>query len=235
MLNLSSDEMEALVEHREKLDAELEQLRENRMELEAEIEGKENALNITKLKQECVDQRFDLVSRGCAPYVEYLGIQENPKSKGWAAGAGYGEKILKILDAIKETGSSQAGNEVHVGAVLRNGETFARSGSKKTYIDQEGQRKRRVKLWDRSTSLHIVIADTSEEKVEEILENFLRNLKKGIDVDGNWVNIVVGEADWVEEGDSILKAKVAVQFDITFEGGIYQDRDIKPMDIGSVG
>ena len=34
MLNLSSDEMEALVEHREKLDAELEQLRENRMELE---------------------------------------------------------------------------------------------------------------------------------------------------------------------------------------------------------
>lgn len=42
LLNLSSDEMEALVEHREKLDAELEQLRENRME----IEGKENALNI---------------------------------------------------------------------------------------------------------------------------------------------------------------------------------------------
>ena len=41
-----SDDMEALVEHREKLDAELEQLRENRMELEAEIEGKENALNI---------------------------------------------------------------------------------------------------------------------------------------------------------------------------------------------
>lgn len=35
----------------------------------------------------------------------------------------------------------KAGNEVHVGAVLRNGETFARSGSKKTYIDQEGQRK----------------------------------------------------------------------------------------------
>ena len=29
LLNLSSDEMEALVEHREKLDAELEQLREN--------------------------------------------------------------------------------------------------------------------------------------------------------------------------------------------------------------
>ena len=127
------------------------------------------------------------------------------------------------------------GNEVHVGAVLRNGETFTRSGSKRKFVDQEGRQKRRVKLWNRSTSLHVVIADTSEEKVEEILESFLRNLKKGIDVDGNWVNIVVGEADWVEEGDSILKAKMAVQFDITFEGGIYEDRNIKPMDIGSVG
>lgn len=38
--------MEALVEHREKLDVELEQLRENRMELEEEIEGTERALNI---------------------------------------------------------------------------------------------------------------------------------------------------------------------------------------------
>lgn len=127
------------------------------------------------------------------------------------------------------------GNEVHVGAVLRNGETFTRSGSKKNFVDQEGRRKRRVKLWDRSTSLHVVIADTSEEKVEEILGSFLRNLKKGIEVDGNWVDIVVGEADWVEEGDSILKAKMAVQLDITFEGGIYEDRDIRPMDIGPVG
>ena len=126
-------------------------------------------------------------------------------------------------------------NEVHIGAVLRNGETFTRSGSKKIYRDQEGQRKRRAKLWDRTTTLRVVIADTSEEKVEIILDNFLRNLKKGMDVEGNWVNIVVGDADWVEEGDSILKAKIAVQFDITFEGGIYEDRDMKPMDIGSVG
>ena len=78
--------------------------------IRAQIQHLKAYANTTKLKQECVDQRFDLVSRGCAPYVEYLGIQENPKSKGWAAGAGYGEKILKILDAIKETGSSQAGD-----------------------------------------------------------------------------------------------------------------------------
>ena len=34
---------------------------------------------------------------------------------------------------------------------------------------------------------------------------------------------------------NILKDEPMIQFDITFEGGIYQDRDIKPMDIGSVG
>ena len=149
-----------------------------------------------------------------------------------------------LIKTLKESGiKSQVytnmkklkqGNEPHVGAVLRNGETFTRSGSKKVYTDQEGRRKRRVKLWNRSTSLHVVIADTSEEKVEEILENFLVNLKKGLDVNGNWTDIEVGDADWVEDGDSILKAKVAVQFDVTFEGGIYQDRKIQPLEIGFI-
>lgn len=46
LLNLSSDDMEALAEHREKLEAEFERLRENRIELEAEIEGKETSPNI---------------------------------------------------------------------------------------------------------------------------------------------------------------------------------------------
>lgn len=138
----------------------------------------------------------------------------------------------QIYTAMKKL---KQGNEVHVGAVLRNGETFTRSGSKKVFTDQEGQRKRRARLWDRSTKFRVVIADSSEEKAEEILEAFLRNIKKGFGVDGNWVNIVVGEADWVEEGDSILKAKVAVQFDITFEGGIYEDRQMEAKEIGSIG
>ena len=148
-----------------------------------------------------------------------------------------------LIDTLKLSGIKSQGytnmkqlnqaNAVHLGAVLRNGETFTRSGSKRRFVDQEGRQKRRFKLWDRSTSLIVVIADTSEEKVEEILENFLRNLKKGISVNGIWVDIVVGETDWVEEGDSILKAKTAVQLEITFEGGIYEARAFRTMDIGS--
>lgn len=52
------------------------------------------------LKNTCIDLRFQYVVRGCAPYVEWLGQKENPAGKGWATGAGYGEKILNILNAI---------------------------------------------------------------------------------------------------------------------------------------
>ena len=53
-----------------------------------------------ELKNTCVDPRFQYVSRGCAKYVEYLGIKENPKGAGWASRAGYGGKILAILKDI---------------------------------------------------------------------------------------------------------------------------------------
>ena len=77
--------------------------------IRAQIQHLKAYANTVKLKQDCVDPRFALVSRGCAPYVEYLGVQENPKGKGWAAGAGYGEKILKILDSILKAGGGQTG------------------------------------------------------------------------------------------------------------------------------
>lgn len=55
-----------------------------------------------------VDPRFKYVARGVAPYVEWLGIQENPKGKGWAAGAGYGAKIVAILkNMIGDGGSAE--------------------------------------------------------------------------------------------------------------------------------
>ena len=39
----------------------------------------------------CVDPRFSLVTRGSAPYVEWLGASDNPNGKGWAVpGVGYG-------------------------------------------------------------------------------------------------------------------------------------------------
>lgn len=53
-----------------------------------------------KLYGVCVDPRFCYVKRGIAPYVEWLGIRENPQGGGWAAGKNYGSKILEILAKI---------------------------------------------------------------------------------------------------------------------------------------
>lgn len=59
------------------------------------------------LKQKCIDPRYTYVSRGCAEYVEHLGIQENPKSQGWAAGKNYGTQIIEILNVILSTGKEE--------------------------------------------------------------------------------------------------------------------------------
>lgn len=49
----------------------------------------------------CVDPRFSLVTRGSAPWVEWLGAADNPNGKGWAVpGEGYGAGILKLLEAV---------------------------------------------------------------------------------------------------------------------------------------
>ncbi len=48
----------------------------------------------------CVDNRFKYVKRGCAPYVEILGIPDNPDGLGWAAKKGYGFDIRDMIDAM---------------------------------------------------------------------------------------------------------------------------------------
>lgn len=142
--------------------------------------------------------------------------------------AGIHGKIHESMKSLKNC------NEVHLGAVLRAGEDFTRSGSKKKYTDQQGQRKQRNKLFERTSELHVVIADADEARVEEILTNFLKSISKGLEVNGNWVGIEIGKADWVEGDDSILKSKIAVEFDVILTGGIYVDTDVIAAKVGSV-
>lgn len=46
------------------------------------------------LTQETVDSRFNLVTRGSAPYVEWLGQKENPNGFGWATAWNYGISMM---------------------------------------------------------------------------------------------------------------------------------------------
>ena len=75
--------------------------------IRAQIQHLKAYANTDPLVNECVDPRFRYVKRGCAEYVEWLGTQENPSGKGWAAGAGYGSKILRILKNVRETEITQ--------------------------------------------------------------------------------------------------------------------------------
>lgn len=79
--------------------------------IRAQIQHLKAYASTEALKNECVDPRFKYVTRGSAEYVEWLGQKENPQGLGWAAGAGYGEKILTILRGILGTagGNSSAG------------------------------------------------------------------------------------------------------------------------------
>ena len=131
----------------------------------------------------------------------------------------------------------ERGQDSHVGAVLFENESFARNGSKTRYSDQTGAQKKRRKVFDRTLAFTVIIGDYTDEAVEVMLESFLSDLDRGIMVAGNFVPIEVEGADWVDTDDSILKAKVAVQVKIRFDGGIYKDTDfaqLKELEIESV-
>lgn len=70
--------------------------------IRAQVQHLKAYANGNALNQTCVDGRFNLVTRGTAPYVEWLGINENPYGKGWATALRYGyslrdDYIAKLL------------------------------------------------------------------------------------------------------------------------------------------
>ena len=77
--------------------------------IRAQIQHLKAYASTEALRQACVDPRYKYVTRGCAPYVEWLGQKENPKGLGWAAGAGYGSKILRILADVIATKATSGG------------------------------------------------------------------------------------------------------------------------------
>ena len=56
--------------------------------------------SISPLTNPCVDPRFNLVKRGSAQYVEWLGIKENPNGYGWATSKNYGHDIVSMVNVL---------------------------------------------------------------------------------------------------------------------------------------
>ena len=61
--------------------------------IRAQVQHLKAYSTVEDLNGECVDPRFEYVKRGTSPYVEWLGIQENPYGGGWAAAEGYGYSL----------------------------------------------------------------------------------------------------------------------------------------------
>ena len=113
----------------------------------------------------------------------------------------------------------QLKTDSHVGAVLREGQTITRDGSKRNYEDQNGVRCVRTKVYAVDTRFKVVIGEYSEESCEAIFLAFLEEL---------------GEVEWVDKEDSILKANIACQIPVTFHGGIYRDDKKKTASVGGI-
>ena len=65
-----------------------------------------------ELRTSCVDPRFTYVKRGISPYVEWLGIGENPNypDQGWAADNNYGKSIASMMQVARNLSSSHKNN-----------------------------------------------------------------------------------------------------------------------------
>ncbi len=71
-----------------------------RMGVRAQIQHLKAYGSISPLTNPCVDPRFNLVKRGSAQYVEWLGIKENPNGYGWATSKNYGHDIVSMVNSL---------------------------------------------------------------------------------------------------------------------------------------
>lgn len=69
--------------------------------IRAQVQHLKAYANDEPLKKGCVDPRFIYVARETAPYVEWLGIPDNPYGKGWATAQNYGSSILNMIKIMK--------------------------------------------------------------------------------------------------------------------------------------
>lgn len=68
--------------------------------IRAQIQHLKAYASTSPLHNACVDPRFNLVTRNTAPYVEWLGIQENPNGYGWATAKNYGYDIVGMVKVL---------------------------------------------------------------------------------------------------------------------------------------
>ena len=120
--------------------------------IRAQIQHLKAYANSEALVGDCVDPRFKYVTRGSAPYVEWLGQQENPQGKGWATAKGYGARILAVLADIRGTKSAdeQPSEDKPAADTLAVGDLVTMQGGAPVY-----GRNREFAAWVYSKKLYV--------------------------------------------------------------------------------
>ena len=143
------------------------------------------------------------------------------------------KKCLMRISAAKNIHTSQkllkAANESRVFAVLFENDGLEKSGDKRIYTDTGGKHKRRKKF-SRNLTFSVVIGEYTMEKVQELYDKFLEDIPEGIYVCGNYVQIEPMTADWMDNEDTIIRAKCAVEIKVVCKGGVYKDTDFAKAD-----
>lgn len=136
---------------------------------------------------------------------------------------------LKVAGVKREIHIAQktldADNESHKAAVIGHKDEVERSGDKTTFRDREGNKHKRTKVFTRKLTFIVTIGGYSEGEVDKIYEAFLAIIGTGLDINGNWTELSLEPADWVDEKDDIIRSKVALIFQVVFKGGVYKDTD----------
>lgn len=181
------------------------------------------------LANENIDPRYQYVARGVAPYVEWIGIQENPKGVGWAAGAGYGAKILAILKKIVGTADTagdtaalyrvrkswkDAASQLGAFAVLGNAKALVDKNPGYVVFDGSGAQIYPVASGQGGTALYRVRKSWEDASGQKGAFAVLENAKRCADenagyfvFDGNGRKVYAGRGSSVtyrvQEGDTL--------------------------------
>ncbi len=144
-----------------------------------------------------------------------------------------------LMECLKQCGATgnihtsskklKLSGESRVFAVLFEDDSLSKNKSRRVYMDSAGKHKRRQKF-DRSLTFSVVIGEYSIEKVQELYDKFLESIPDGIYVDGNYVYMEPTVADWMDDEDTIIRAKCAVQVKVVCKGGVYKDTDYAKAD-----
>lgn len=120
--------------------------------IRAQIQHLKAYANSEALVSACVDPRFKYVSRGSAPYVEWLGQPDNPQGKGWATAKGYGARILAVLAEIRgaKAADEQPSEDKPAADTLAVGDLVTMQGGAPVY-----GRNREFAAWVYSKELYV--------------------------------------------------------------------------------